>query len=141
MNLKDIVLNSKAAWVDFPGLSGFEIEVVNLSRKELTKLRKKCTNQKFNRKSRVMEEILDEELFVKNFANLTVKNWRGLTFEHLETLILVDTAGKDLTEEILYSKENAEVLVSSSTEFDTFINEVCFDLQRFSRKTNEDSVE
>jgi len=41
MELKKLIINTKAVWVDFPGLSGFEVEVANLSRKELTGLRKK----------------------------------------------------------------------------------------------------
>jgi len=54
-----------------------------------------------------------------------------LTLEHLETLILIDTDGQDLTKEVEYSADNAEVLVSSSTEFDTWLNEVVFDLDNF----------
>ena len=50
---------------------------------------------------------------------------------HLETLILVDTEGQDLNKEVDYSEENAEVLVSQSAEFDTWLNEVVFDLDNF----------
>jgi len=51
--------------------------------------------------------------------------------EHLQTLLLIDTSGKDLAQELEYSEENAETLVSSSTEFDTWLNEVVFDLDNF----------
>ena len=43
MELKKLMVDSKSAWIDFPGLEGFSVEVVNLSRKELTGIRKKCT--------------------------------------------------------------------------------------------------
>ena len=33
--------------------------------------------------------------------------------------------------EVDYSKENAEVLVTNSAEFDTWLNEVVFDLDNF----------
>ena len=46
MELKNLMVDSKSAWVDFPGLDGFSVEVVNLSRKELTNLRKRCTVQR-----------------------------------------------------------------------------------------------
>jgi hypothetical protein len=36
-----------------------------------------------------------------------------------------------MSEELPYTAENAEVLVSSSTEFDTWLNEVVFDLENF----------
>jgi hypothetical protein len=131
MDLKKLMVDTKAVWMDFPGLSGFEVQVANLSRKELTGLRKRCTVQKFDRKTRQVVEALDDEKFIKEFAVATVKNWKGLTVEHLETLLLIDTQGKDPSETLTYSEENAEILVSSSTEFDSWLNEVVFDLDNF----------
>lgn len=131
MELKNLVVDSKSVWVDFPGLSGFMVEVVNLSRKELTKLRKRCLVQKFDRKTRQVAESLDEEKFVKEFAACTIKSWKGLTLEHLQTLLLIDTEGADMTAELPYSDANSELLVNSSTEFDTWLNEVVFDLDNF----------
>ena len=52
MDLKKLMVDTKSVWVDFQGLKGFEVEVANLSRKELTGLRKKCTTTKFDRKTR-----------------------------------------------------------------------------------------
>jgi hypothetical protein len=131
MDLKKLMVDTKAVWMDFPGLSGFEVQVANLSRKELTGLRKRCTVQKFDRKTRQVVEALDDEKFIKEFAVATVKNWKGLTVEHLETLLLIDTQGKDPSETLNYSEENAEIIVSSSTEFDSWLNEVVFDLDNF----------
>jgi hypothetical protein len=141
MELKNLIIDSKSAWVDFPGMPGFSVEVVNLSRKELMNLRKRCLAQKFDRKSRQITEVLDEDRFVKEFTNATVKNWRGLTIEYLESLVLIDSVGKDPKQEIPYSQESAEVLVSSSTEFDTWLNEVIFDLENFRPKRERSTVE
>jgi hypothetical protein len=131
MELKKLMVDTKAVWMDFPGLSGFSVEVANLSRKELTALRKRCTTQKFDRKTRQLVENLDEDKFVSEFADASVKNWKGLTVEHLETLLLVDTANQEPGAEVDYSKDNAEVLVTNSAEFDTWLNEVVFDLENF----------
>ena len=131
MDLKKLMVDTKAVWVDFPGLPGFEVEIANLSRKELNGLRKKCTTTKFDRKTRQAVETLDEEKFVVEFTHGVVKNWKGLTLAHLETLLLVDIEGKDPQQELEYTDENAETLVSSSTEFDTWLNEVVFDLDNF----------
>ena len=130
------MVDVKEVWTDFPGLSGFQVKVANLSRKELTNLRKRCTTQKFDRKTRQLVENLDEETFITEFSKAVIKDWKGLSLEHLETLLLIDTDGKDLSEELPFSEENAEVLVSSSTEFDTWLNEVVFDLDNF-RTTGE----
>ena len=131
MELKKLMVDSKSVWMDFPGLEGFSVEVANLSRKELTILRKKCTSQKFDRKTRQLTENLDEEKFVIEFSKASVKNWKGLTIDHLETLILIDSSEQEGTAEVSYSQENAEVLVQNSTEFDTWLNEVVFDLDNF----------
>jgi len=131
MDLKKLMVDTKNVWVDFPGLEGFEVEVANLSRKELNGLRKRCTGQKFDRKTRAVVETLDEDKFIKEFSTSTIKNWKGLTLTHLETLILIDTKDQDMSKELEFTEENAEALVSSSTEFDTWLNEVVFDLDNF----------
>ena len=40
MELKSLLVDSKTTWVEFPGLDGFEVELANLSRKELVNLEK-----------------------------------------------------------------------------------------------------
>ena len=131
MDLKKLMVDTKSAWIDFPGLTGFSVEVVNLSRKEVTALRKRCTGQKFDRKTRGVVESLDDDKFVTEFSKATLKNWKGLTYKNLEALLLVDVADQDPETELPYTEENAETLVSSSTEFDTWLNEVVFDLDNF----------
>jgi hypothetical protein len=52
MELKKLMVDSKAVWIDYPGLDGFTVEIANLSRKELTGLRKRCTSSRFDKKTR-----------------------------------------------------------------------------------------
>ena len=131
MELKSLLVDSKTTWVEFPGLDGFEVELANLSRKELVGLRKRCTQNKFNRKTRQFEETLDDDKFIVEFTNATVKGWKGLQLKYLEDMILVDLKGQDPTKVLEYSEENAQVLVENSTEFDNWLNEVVFDLEHF----------
>ena len=131
MELKSLLVDSKTTWVEFPGLDGFEVELANLSRKELVALRKKCTQQKFNRKTRAFEETLDDDKFVKEFTNSTVKGWKGLQLGFLEDLVLVDLKSQDPATLLEYSEENALLLVENSSEFDNWLNEVVFDLDNF----------
>ena len=131
MELKNLLVDSKTTWVEFPGLENFEVELANLSRKELVSLRKKCTTNKFNRKTRAFEESLDDDKFVKEFTQSTVKGWKGLQLGFLEDLLLVDLKGQDVTKELDYNEENALLLVENSSEFDNWLNEVVFDLENF----------
>ena len=134
MELKSLLLDSKTTWVEFPGLLGFEVELANLSRKELVSLRKKCTQNKFNRKTRQFEDELNDEKFVVEFTKATVKGWKGLQLGYLEDLLLVDLKGQDEKEEMEFSEENAQTLVENSSEFDNWLNEVVFDLENFRSK-------
>jgi hypothetical protein len=135
MKLTDLMVDVKTAWIDFPGCPGFEVEIANLSRKELMNLRKKCLVQKLDRKTRAMIEELDEEKFAREFGAATIKNWRGLKLKFLEDLLLVDLSKvEDLEAELPYSQETAEQLVKNSTEFDSWLNEVVFDLANFRTK-------
>ena len=131
MDLKSLLVDSKTTWVEFPGLDGFEVELANLSRKELIALRKRCTQNKFNRKTRAFEEVLDDDKFVKEFTDSTVKTWKGLRLKYLEDLVLVELGSNEPESMLPYSEENAQQLVENSNEFDNWLNEVVFDLEHF----------
>jgi len=131
MELKSLLVDSKTTWVEFPGLDGFEVELANLSRKELVALRKRCTTNKFNRKTRAFEESLDDDKFLVEFTNATVKGWKNLKLKYLEDLVLVELGSNDGNNLLPYTEENAQQLVENSNEFDNWLNEVVFDLDHF----------
>ena len=131
MELKKLMVDTKSVWIDFPGLDGFSVEIANLARAELTSLRKRCTTTKFDRKTRQPIEDLDEDKFVDEFSKATIKNWKGLTLAHLETLVLIDIEGQEPSTELGFSEDNAQTLVTNSSEFDSWLNEVVFDLDNF----------
>ena len=141
MDLKSLLVDTKTTWVEFPGLDGFEVELANLSRKELVSLRKRCTQNKFNRKTRQFEESLDEDKFIKEFTSATVKGWKGLKLEYLEDLLLVDLAKQDTKIPLTYTDENAQTLVENSSEFDNWLNEVVFDLDNFRSQSEKEDKE
>ena len=131
MELKSLLVDSKTTWVEFPGLDGFEVELANLSRKELVALRKRCTTNKFNRKTRAFEESLDDDKFLIEFTNATVKSWKNLKLGYLEDLVLVELGSNDPNTLLPYTEANAQQLVENSNEFDNWLNEVVFDLDHF----------
>jgi len=134
------MVDTKTAWIEFPGADGFEVEVANLSRKELLNLRKRCIKTKFDRKTHQAVEELDEDKFVHEFTKATVKNWKGLRLKYLEELILVELGKNDPEQQLEFNLENAEQLVQNSTDFDNWINEVVFDLANFRGGPEEPTV-
>lgn len=141
MKLEDLMVDSKSAWFDYPGCPGFRVELTTLSRKEHIALRKSCIYQKMNRKTHQTEELLDDEKFVRKFAAATVKNWKGFKIKYLEGLMPVELEGVNTELEVDYSKDQAEVLVQNSTEFDNWLNEVVFDLDNFRTRSAKEAME
>lgn len=141
MNLSELMVDTKSAWVEYPGYEGFEIELVNLSRPELTSLRKRCVTTKFDKGTRKPIEELNEEKFISEFTKATVRNWKGFKYKYLEDFILVDLSKvPDVNKELEYTQENARLLISNSAEFDTWVNDTVFDLDNFRSGTKRADV-
>ena len=141
MNLSELMVDTKSAWVEYPAFSGFEIELVNLSRPELTALRKRCVTTKFDKKTRQPVEELNEDKFIEEFTKATIKNWKGFKLKYLESFMLVDLSNVDGESELPYSQDNAKLLVTNSAEFDSWVNEVIFDLDNFRTRTERKTME
>lgn len=131
MNLSELMVDTKTVWVEYPAYSGFEVELVALSRPELTALRKRCVTSKMDKKTRQPVEELNEDKFIAEFTKATIKNWKGFKLKFLEDFMLVDLSGVDGEQELPYTEENAKLLITNSGEFDTWINEQVFDLETF----------
>ena len=129
--LKSLMVDTKSAWVSYPEFEGFEVEVATLARQELISLRKNCMINKFDRKTHQKVEELDEPKFIKRFTEATVKGWKGLKYKYVEMLIPADISGVEADDEMPYSLDDAILLVSNSGDFDTWLNEVVFDLDNF----------
>lgn len=141
MNLSELMVDTKSAWVEHPAYEGLEVELVNLSRPELTALRKRCVSTKFDKATRKPVEELNEEKFIAEFTKATIKNWKGFKLKYLEDMMLVDLSNVDPESELEYSQDNAKLLVTNSAEFDTWVNETVFDLDNFRTGTKRASVE
>ena len=115
VSLSSLMTASKTVSIDFPGMDGFVVDLCYLAREELLKLRSKCLKQKFNKKTRAFEEQLDEDTFLVEYVSSVIKNWRGLKYDYLRQLILIETENLNLEDELPFSKENAEILMKNSS--------------------------
>lgn len=132
LNLKDIALTTKTAEVEFEGLPGFVVTIAAISRQVSQKLRTESEVTKINAALRMPEKELDETKFIEKFAAAAIKSWKGLTYEHLSQLMLVDLSGVENTsDEVDYTPENAVVLLSNSPTFDQWVNKHVFSLESF----------
>ena len=124
---------SKTVEVDFPGLEGFTVKLTYLAREELLKLRNKSVSQKFNKKTRAYEEQLDNDKFLTEYCKAIIKGWKGLKYNYLEELLLVDISQVDPEENLVWNNENAELLMKNSSDFDEWVSETVGELENFTK--------
>jgi hypothetical protein len=135
VNLKSLLVPSKSVEVDYPGLNGFKVNVVFLSRETLVGIRKKATKTTF--KNRQPVEELDEKLFLQLYVNACIKGWSGLKLRYLEELAPVDLTGQDPEAELPYSQDDALFLMQASANFDAFISETVTELSNFTKTSTD----
>jgi hypothetical protein len=133
VSLSSLMTPSKTVTIDFPGMEGFTVDLCYLAREELLKLRNRCLKQKFNKKTRAFEETLDEDTFLVEYVSAVIKNWNGLKYDYLRQLILIESEGLNLEEELHFTQENAELLMKNSGDFDTWVTETVADLENFTK--------
>jgi len=131
VSLATLMTPSKTITLDFQDMEGFVVELTYLAREELLKLRNKCLKQKFNKKTRAFEETLDEDAFLVEYVKAVIKSWTGLKYKYLQEIILVDIGSLDPEDELLFTHENAELLMKNSPDFDTWVTESVGELENF----------
>ena len=131
ISLASLMTPSKTVNIDFPGYTGMSVLLCYLAREELVKLRKKCLSTKFNRKTHQPEEDLDEDKFLTEYCKAVIKGWSGLKYRYLEELLLVDISSLDPEDTLIYTQDNAELLMKNSTSIDTWVTETVGDLENF----------
>ncbi|MFI3221382.1 MAG: hypothetical protein QX189_20035 [Methylococcales bacterium] len=131
LSLKSLLVPSKTVEVEYPGLNGFKIDVVFLSRETLVGIRKKSTKTTF--KNRQPVEELDDKLFLQLYVNGCIKGWKGLKLSYLEQLAPVDISGQEPDTELGYDQDNALFLMQNSANFDAFISETVTELSNFTK--------
>ena len=133
VSLASLLTPSKTVSVDYPSKPGFSIDLTYLAREELLKLRNKCVSQKLNRKTRAFEESLDEDKFLTEYCKAVIKGWTGLKYSYLEELLLVDISKLNPEDELPWTQENAETLMKTAADFDTWLTETVGALENFTK--------
>ena len=131
VSLASLMTPSKTVAIDFPGYTGFEVDLCYLAREELIKLRKKCIKTKWDKKTHQPLEELDDDKFLVEYSKAVLKGWRGLKYRYLEELLLVDIGSLSPDDELPFTQENAELLMKNATSFDTWVTETVGDLENF----------
>ena len=131
VSLASLMTSSKTVTIDFPGYTGFTVDITYLAREELIKLRKRCLKTKWDKKTHQPLEELDDEKFLVEYTKAVLKGWSGLKYRYLEELLLVDISGLNPEDCLPYTQDNAELLMKNATDFDSWVTETVGDLENF----------
>ena len=126
---KNLVVADKIVELAFPGIPDFKVRIKYQGRQAIRELAKKAMVHSIGTDMKKTEQ-LDIDLFNKLFVSSCVLGWTGLTMENLSKLVLIETPDNP-EEEVEFSVENAEFLLSASESFDRFINSAVSDLDTF----------
>lgn len=139
MDLAKLIVKSKTIDFEYPGFPELFFSVAYLTRDELMDLRKKCTSQKFNKKTRQPEEEVDNELFQELYIKKVLKGWNGLKYKHLLKMIPMDASSVPEDEymsgegEFPYSPEAAEILMKNCSDLDNWVTDMLSDVENFTK--------
>jgi len=134
-SLKNMLLPEKTVTIDFPGLEGLTFSLSYLSKDSNQKLLKRCQKTKYDSRTRQPMEELNEEMFLSEYTKAVVKGWEGFKFKYLLEFGVFDISAYDPDDFIVYSEENALLLLQNSNVFDSWLSEVLSELTNFT-KTN-----
>lgn len=138
--IKSILVKDTSAWVEFPEIPGFSVNVRYITREDLMKIRTASLTVKFNKRTRQREEEVDSARFLENYAEQAIVGWKGLKIKHLPLLVPVDISGMNKEDDVEFSQEDAIELLKNSPVFDQFITDTINDFETFSRTKTENNV-
>ena len=134
VSLKSLMTPTKTVEFDYPGCEGFKVKLCYLAREELIKLRNRCVNQVFNKKTRSYEEEMDNERFLTEYTNAVIKGWSGFKLGYAKNMLLLgDMSPEQEQQELDFSQENIEVLMKNSGDFDNWVTEQVGELENFTK--------
>ena len=134
VSLKSLMTPTKTVEFDYPGCEGFKVKLCYLAREELIKLRNRCVNQVFNKKTRSYEEEMDNDKFLTEYTKAVIKGWSGFKLGYAKNMLLLgDMSPEQEQQELDFSQENIEVLMKNSGDFDNWVTEQVGELENFTQ--------
>ncbi len=138
--IKNLMAIDRVVEVEYEDVEGFFVNLRYITRDELTKVRSRNLQTKWNKITHQRDETVDNDSFIKDYTKKVIVGWRGLTVGGLSKLLPVELPEDvDLEEEIPYSDEEALDLITNSTVFDRFITDAMDNLETFEQQDREEA--
>lgn len=121
LTLSNLVLNAQTVEMDFPMCKGMTVQLTYVNNTVMNSIREKSLVQKFDTETGNPFKELDGEKYVRNYTQAVLKGWKGFTFAHLASLVLIDETSVDLEAEVPFDLDNAIFLMNNCVAFDTWV--------------------
>jgi len=135
MDLKSLLKKENVISVAYPDpeFVGFVLELSYVSRTDMLDIRSKCLTHTYNKKTRSMDESMDEDIFTELYIEKMLKGWTGFKYAYLSEIVPIDLAAVNATDELPFTVENAAMLMKSSPVFESVVTELASDIAAFSK--------
>ena len=77
--------------------------------------------------------LVNEDKFLEVYVKEVIKDWKGLKYDYVSQLLLINTEEVDMEDTLDFSQDNAQILMKNSSDFDTWVTEVVGDLENFTK--------
>lgn len=131
IDLKNLVISATTTVAEFPLCKGMEVEIAYANKKLLANMHANALVQKFDSETAAPYNELDTEKYIYNYVKEVVKGWKGFTYGHLATLVLIEEEGLNMDEEIEFDIDTAVFLMSNSPAFDQWVVNTAKRLENF----------
>lgn len=140
MKLSDILLSEKTVSFPYPGCDKLYFDLTYLSTAELKSINNKCKTNRINKKTRQVEQILDDDLFLELYIGKAISGWKGFKLKYLKEFALAEVPKGDEEIELNYSEDNALELIQNSQIFDNWVSDTISDLGNFEQMPSTGSA-
>lgn len=132
LNIAQLALNTKTMTFDFPGYEGVKITLTHLTKPVQVRLREDSMVATVDKESGMPYNELDQELYLKNYAQKAVNGWEGLTWGHVADLMLLDEEQiEDKDALVEFNQENVVSMIKYSKVFDNWVTQTTAKLDNF----------
>lgn len=127
-------------YVDRDGNStGFSVKIAYYGRREMDKIYKQTRVRVTDLKSLNQVEQIDMNKFKIAYANLIVRDWKGLTVKVLRLFLPVKI---DAPEDAILecTEDNKVMLISTSSLFDAWVANIASDVTKYNETKRNDEI-
>jgi hypothetical protein len=149
LDLKQLIdthASDDGVWFEFTDVSGvpsgFHVKIAYYGKQVMEKIYRQTRIRVTNLRTLAQETDIDQNKFKQVYADMVVRDWRGLTVAVLKNFVPVKNLSLNGqgNEELACTTENKQLLIGASTVFDQWVANIASDVARFQAEQKEEEI-